>query len=177
MWEVPLEVWLTSGVGEGSTRLNAFDKALFGAGIGNLNLMKVTSILPAGAKVVDLRQNGKQVDIPFGCLVPAVYSTIASDCPGQKIACGLVLAVPDDRNKNGVIFEVSLLGDAREAERILDGMAEEAAALRRMQGFKVVKAVSELTVEEGIGCVVAAALMIPRSLQRKADYQSASGSR
>ncbi|MCL5959673.1 MAG: arginine decarboxylase, pyruvoyl-dependent [Chloroflexi bacterium] len=177
MWEVPQEVWLTSGVGEGSTRLNAFDKALFCAGIGNLNLMKVTSILPAGAKVVDLRQNGKQVDIPFGCLVPTVYTTIASDCPGQRIACGLVVAVPEDRSLNGVIFEVSLLGDAREAERILDGMAEEAAALRQMRGFKMIKAVSELTVETGTGCVVSAALMIPRSLQRKADFEAICGPR
>lgn len=170
MWEVPQEVWLTSGVGEGSTRLNAFDKALFSAGIGNLNLMRVTSILPARAKIVDLRMNGKQVDIPFGCLVPTVYTTISSDRPGEIIACGLVVAVPEDPNVNGVIFEVSLLGDAKEAERILDGMAEEAAALRQMKGFKVIKAVSEYTVGKSVGCVVAAALMIPRSLQRKGDF-------
>jgi len=171
MWEVPQEVWLTSGVGEGSTRLNAFDKALFSAGIANLNLMRVTSILPARAKIVDLRQIGKQVDIPFGCLVPTVYTTISSDCPGQNIACGLVIAVPEDPDVNGVIFEVSLHGGAGEAERILDGMAEEAAALRQMKKFRVIKAISEYTVERRVGCVVAAALMIPRSLQRKGDFE------
>ncbi|MCL5263701.1 MAG: arginine decarboxylase, pyruvoyl-dependent [Chloroflexi bacterium] len=175
MWEVPQEVWLTSGVGEGSTRLNSFDKALFNAGIGNLNLMKVTSILPARAKLVDLRQEGKQVDIPFGCLVPTVYTTIASDIPGQTIACGLVLAVPEDRNINGVIFEVSIVGDAQAAARILDGMAEEAAKLRNMQGFKIVKTISECTVEKGIASVVSAALLIPRSLQRKLDFEQSPG--
>ncbi|MBI2953841.1 MAG: arginine decarboxylase, pyruvoyl-dependent [Chloroflexi bacterium] len=176
MWEVPQEVWLTSGVGEGSTRLNAFDKALFDAGIGNLNLMKVTSILPARARIVDLRQeDGQQVDIPFGCLVPTVYTTIASEVPGQRIACGLVLAVPDDRNINGVIFEVSLIGSAQEAATILDGMAKEAAELRKMKGFKIVKTISEFTVEEGIGTVVSAALLIPRSLQRKLDFNHMPG--
>ncbi len=175
MWEVPHEVWLTSGVGEGSTRLNSFDKALFNAGIGNLNLMRVTSILPARAKIVDLRRDGNQVDIPFGCLVPTVYSTISSDVPGQKIACGLVLAVPDDRDRNGVIFEVSLLGDGQEVARILDGMAEEAAKLRNMKSFRVIKAVSECTVEKGTASVVSAALMIPRSMQRKLDFEHLPG--
>jgi arginine decarboxylase len=175
MWEVPQEVWLTSGIGEGSTRLNSFDKALFDAGIGNLNLMKVTSILPARAKIVDLRQSGEQVDIPFGCLVPTVYTTVSSDVPGQKIACGLVLAVPDDRNVNGVIFEVSMVGTRDEVSNILDGMAEEAMKLRRMRNFKVVKSISECTVERGIASVVSAALMIPRSLQRKLDFESSPG--
>lgn len=175
MWEVPQEVWLTSGVGEGSTRLNAFDKALFNAGIGNLNLMKVTSILPARARIVDLRQEGKQVDIPFGCLVPTVYTTVASDVPGQKIACGLVLAVPEDRNVNGVIFEVSMIGDAQEVAKVLDAMAEEAAALRNVKRFKVVKTISEYTVGKGIGAVVSAALMIPRSMQRKLDFEFSPG--
>jgi arginine decarboxylase len=176
MWEVPQEVWLTSGVGEGSTRLNSFDKALFDAGIGNLNLMKVTSILPARAKIVDLRQSGAQVDIPFGCLVPTVYTTVSSEMPGQKIACGLVLAVPDDRNINGVIFEVSMVGTREEVSHILDGMAEEAMKLRKMRGFKVVKSISECTVEEkGIASVVSAALLIPRSLQRKLDFDNSPG--
>ncbi|MBI4318708.1 MAG: arginine decarboxylase, pyruvoyl-dependent [Chloroflexi bacterium] len=166
MWEVPQEVWLTSGIGEGSTRLNAFDKALYSAGVANLNLVKVTSILPAGAKVVDLKLEGRQVDIPFGCLVPAVYTSISSEVPGQQIACGLVVAIPEDQIRNGVIFEVSLIGSAQEAGRILDGMAEEACELRRMERFKVVKAIAECTVENAIASVVAAALMIPQSLQR-----------
>lgn len=176
MWEVPQEVWLTSGFGEGSTRLNAFDKALFSAGVANLNLVKVTSILPARAKVVDLKLGGQQVDIPFGCLVPTVYTSIASETPGQRIACGLVIAVPEDQDRNGVIFEVSLLGDAQEAARILDGMAEEACRLRGMDKFKIMKTVTESIVGDRIACVVSAALMIPPSLQRKVNYAQSPGS-
>jgi arginine decarboxylase len=175
MWEVPQEVWLTSGTGEGSTKLNSFDKALVDAGVGNLNLMKVTSILPARARIIDLRQDGKQVDIPFGCLVPTVYTTIASDVPGQRIACGLVLAVPEDRNINGVIFEVSMVGSREDVSAILDGMAEEAAKLRNMRRFEIVKTISEYTVDSKMASVVSAALLIPRSMQRRLDFDNNPG--
>ena len=36
----------TAGHAEGGTTLNAFDNALLAAGIGNINLIKVSSILP-----------------------------------------------------------------------------------------------------------------------------------
>ena len=37
---------LVSGIGTGSTVLNAFDAALLSAGVGNFNLLRVSSILP-----------------------------------------------------------------------------------------------------------------------------------
>jgi arginine decarboxylase len=44
----------TAGIAEGSTPLNAFDNALLAAGIGNVNLIKVSSILPPGIELVAL---------------------------------------------------------------------------------------------------------------------------
>ena len=41
---------LVSGVGSGNTELNAFDNALYNAGVGNYNLIKVSSILPPISK-------------------------------------------------------------------------------------------------------------------------------
>ena len=43
----------TAGRAEGGTTLNAFDNALLAAGIGNINLIKVSSILPPRCRVVD----------------------------------------------------------------------------------------------------------------------------
>ena len=51
MWDLPKQVILTSGVGVGSTEINAYDNALLNAGVGDYNLVKVTSVLPAGAIV------------------------------------------------------------------------------------------------------------------------------
>ncbi len=46
MLPIPKKFSLVAGSAEGTSELNAFDNALLNAGIGNLNLIKVTSILP-----------------------------------------------------------------------------------------------------------------------------------
>ncbi len=45
-WKPVTKAATTSGSAEGTTPLNAFDNALLAAGIGNINLVKVSSILP-----------------------------------------------------------------------------------------------------------------------------------
>jgi len=47
-----MKVSITSGRAEGPTKLNAFDNALLDANIGDINLIKVSSILPEGTEVV-----------------------------------------------------------------------------------------------------------------------------
>lgn len=49
MLETPKKFTLVAGSAEGPSRLNAFDNALLAAGIGNVNLLRVSSILPPGA--------------------------------------------------------------------------------------------------------------------------------
>ena len=52
MVETPNVYCLVSGAAEGNTRLNAFDNALLEAGVGDTNLMRMSSICPPGAKEV-----------------------------------------------------------------------------------------------------------------------------
>lgn len=47
-----MRIAVTSGVGKGQTKLSAFDAALWDAGIANLNLIKLSSMVPSGASVV-----------------------------------------------------------------------------------------------------------------------------
>ena len=42
---------VTVGAAEGGSLLNAFDNALLVAGIGNVNLVKVSSIVPPGVEI------------------------------------------------------------------------------------------------------------------------------
>ena len=44
----------TAGNAEGGTSLNAFDNALLAAGIGNINLVRISSILPPDVLLVPL---------------------------------------------------------------------------------------------------------------------------
>lgn len=55
-------IYITSGIGSAPTQLGAFDAALWDAGIANYNLIKLSSIVPRGTKIVSKRlsQNGNK---------------------------------------------------------------------------------------------------------------------
>jgi len=46
-----MDIKVTYGRAEGLTKLSAFDKALFNAGIGNYNLIRLSSAIPDGSNV------------------------------------------------------------------------------------------------------------------------------
>ena len=93
-------VVLVSGAAEGETELNAFDNALLAAGIGDLNLIKVTSILPPHVEVVD-----EVPELPRGAFVPIVYTSVCSDVSGERIAAAVGIGRASDGF--GVVMEAS----------------------------------------------------------------------
>jgi arginine decarboxylase len=46
---------ITSGASEARTELAAFDAALLSAGVGNFNLIRLSSVIPAGSTIVEKR--------------------------------------------------------------------------------------------------------------------------
>ena len=110
----------TAGRAEGGTTLNAFDNALLAAGIGNINLIKVSSILPPEVPVIDLPK------IKPGALIPTAYAAMTSETPGETVAAAVGYAVPDDPAKNGVIMEFHGVASKAEAERQIHARLEEA---------------------------------------------------
>jgi arginine decarboxylase len=88
------------------TELNAFDNALLKAGIGNLNLIKVSSIVPANVDLLSERP-----EMEPGALVPTVYTIKTSDTPGDIVAAAVGIGLRKDGH--GMIFENT--GGSREA--------------------------------------------------------------
>lgn len=152
MWAIPRAITVATGSGEGSTEINAFDRALLDAGIANLNFLRVTSILPAGARLVPMRP------VPEGTLVPAVYTRITSHVPGERIAAAVGVGFSGD--SYGVIMEYSHKGTAENAEQIVRRMVREAFDVRGLKLREVVVGVREHVVEQ-VGCAVAAVLFWP----------------
>lgn len=143
----------TVGHAEGGTSLNAFDNALLAGGIGNINLIKVSSILPPDVPVVELPK------IRRGALVPTAYAAMTSEVPGETIAAAVGYAVPDDPDKNGVIMEFHGHATRAEAERAIEAMLDEAFRVRgEVIHEKRIFAV-EHTVER-IGCALAAITLL-----------------
>ncbi|HEV8472986.1 MAG TPA: arginine decarboxylase, pyruvoyl-dependent [Methylomirabilota bacterium] len=143
----------TTGHAEGGTTLNAFDNALLAAGIGNINLIKISSILPPEVPVIDLPK------IKLGALIPTAYAAVTSETPGERIAAAVGYAVPDDPAKNGVIMEYHGVATREEAERQIHAMLDEAFQVRgELVREKKVFSV-EHTVER-VGCALAAITLL-----------------
>lgn len=150
MLVTPVSYTLAVGASEGVTPLNAFDNALLVAGIGNINLVKVSSILPPAVTYVE------SLEIPPGSLVPTAYCTVTSQVPGERIAAAVGVGI--SRDSFGVIMEYEGTGMREEAEAEVARMLEAAFAQRQMKLDEVRIRGVDYQVKT-IGSVVAAAVL------------------
>ncbi len=141
------------GSSEGATPLNAFDGALLASGIGNTNLIKISSILPPGCRLLN-----PPPPMEPGKLIPVAYGSIYSDIPGERIAAGVAVAIPDNPALPGVIMEYSSRGHKEEIEKIVREMAAEAFRVRK---FPLKEIMSEAVdyVSKGSGAVFAGVVL------------------
>ena len=143
----------TVGHAEGGTPLNAFDNALLAAGIGNINLVKISSILPPEVPVIELPK------IKPGALVPTAYAAMTSEVPGETLAAAVGYAIPDDPAKNGVIMEFHDKATREEAERAIVHMLAEAFRVRGWTIHEMQVCAAEHRVER-TGCALAAVTLL-----------------
>jgi len=115
--KTPDAYFFAQGTSEGYMPLNAFDGALLASGIGNTNLLRMSSIVPPGASRM------KAVSIPYGAIVPVAYASITSSVKGQTISAAVAAAFPDDLTMPGLIMEYSATGPQEEVEQICRDMA------------------------------------------------------
>jgi arginine decarboxylase len=123
--------FLCAGASEGETELNSFDGALLEAGIGDTNLIKMSSILPPNSKEVEPFQ------VKPGSFLPLAYASITSSEPGETISSAIAIAIPDDRSINGVIMEHHNHAPLEFVEKKVVEMAENAMKMRGITKFTV----------------------------------------
>ncbi len=150
MLPTPKKVKIAAGGAEGDFKLTAFDKALLDAGIGNINLIRVSSILPPNCTFED------DFPVPPGSLTPTAYGYLMSDQPGQRIAAAIGVGFSED--DYGVIMEFSGYCTKEEAEARVTAMVREAFTVRG-KTLKEVKALGVSRVVEKTAAVVAAAVL------------------
>ena len=85
-----MKIAIVSGKDEGPTKLNAFDNALTDAGIGDVNLIKVSSMLAKNTEITELPK------LKAGAMVNCVLSEITSDNPGDEITAVVAAAIGDE---------------------------------------------------------------------------------
>ena len=138
--KTPTKYFLISGSSEGFSLLNAFDGALLRAGIGDTNLVKMSSIVPPSCALID------PIRIPPGSLVPTAYASMTSDVPGEMISSAVAVALPEDPVHAGLIMEYSARGSRKDIEEMVRQMAIEGMKFRD----RLIKSLRSIAVEHQI---------------------------
>src|SRR5262249_38356882 len=132
-----------AGAAEGGTTLNAFDNALLAAGIGNIDLLKVSSIMPPAIRTIPVPRIK-----PGSC--PDCLCRAAERCAGRGHRRG---------DRLGVIMEVHGRLGAKDPERLIEQMLEEAFQVRGARTRKRDVQAAEPRVQR-TGCAVAAVTLL-----------------
>ncbi|HEY8393713.1 MAG TPA: arginine decarboxylase, pyruvoyl-dependent [Thermaerobacter sp.] len=151
MLPTPTRFALVTGRAEGQTPLTAFDAALLAAGVANVNLVRVSSILPPGARPLE------RLVLPPGALVPIAYGKLVAVQPGQRIAAAVAVGRGRD-DEFGMILEHTAYGTAGEVEATIRRMVDESFTIRGGRPREIlVRAVDH--VVEHCGCVFAGCVL------------------
>lgn len=98
-----LTIRINPGTGAASTPLAAFDAALRGAGVGDFNLVRLSSIIPPGS-VVEPRSPERPAGT-FGDIMFCVYAEGYTETPGETAWAGISWARNRDGSGSGLMVE------------------------------------------------------------------------
>ena len=146
-----MKIAIVCGKDEGPTKLNAFDNALSDAGIGDVNLIKVSSMLSANTVIRELPK------LKAGSMVNCVLSEITSDVRGDEISAVIAVAIGDELGcvveTTGINKDINDLKD--EAEFMVRYMME-----KRDVKIKDIIIKSSSTTVKNIASVVASVVYL-----------------
>ncbi len=154
MLPLPTKFFVTSGAALSEiSDLNAFDQALLNAGIGEQNLVSVSSILPVGIQQVDKRT------LPMGAITHCVLSQQRGN-EGEMISAGIAYAFRSD-GKGGYVVEGHMHGTQSNLKEFLKWKMEEMAKLRGVKLKKIEYVTQELSIPmDHYGVCIAALVFI-----------------
>lgn len=119
---VPRKLFLTCGTGVHREKLTSFEMALRDAGIAHLNLVRVSSILPPGCRIVP-REEGLPA-LEAGEVTFVVLAEMATNEAGRHIAAAIGVAIPAGPKMYGYLSEHHTYGQtAQEAADYAEDLA------------------------------------------------------
>jgi arginine decarboxylase len=94
---------IATATGTGHTCLAAFDDALLKLGAGNFNLVRLSSVIPPSARIVDRGRRPIELAGEWGDRLYAVYAVRIADKPDQQAWAGVGWA--QDQTGRGLFVE------------------------------------------------------------------------
>jgi arginine decarboxylase len=152
---IPTRFFVTSGKGINRTsELNAFDLALLQAGIGDQNLVSVSSVLPIGIRQVDRQR------IARGAITHAVLARYGGG-EGEVISAGIAYGFRSD-GQGGYVAEGHVHGTQRSLKEFLKWRMEEIAHFRGVELKRIHYRTEELEIPmDHYGVCIAACVFLP----------------
>jgi arginine decarboxylase len=152
---IPTEVWVVTGKGESNTsRMCAFDRALYDAGVGYCNLVLYSSKIPKKIKWRDFRKE----------LIPGQELKVAlarsNGIEGQKITAGIGVAKTNDYS---LITELSGTQFPKKIETEIRNQLKEMVDIASLKLKSIKTLISHLEVEKKYGCVVSLVIYNPNT--------------
>ncbi len=149
MYLVPSEFFITSSSATSEVSgLNAFDRALLKAGIGEQNMVAVSSVIPMGAKEIPRRE------LPMGAVTHCVLAQMRGT-EGEMIAAGIAYAYRKD-GKGGYVAEGHIHGSKESLKAELRWKMEEMGRIRDTELDEIHYVIEELQIPiDNYGCCLA----------------------
>ena len=152
--QTPTKFFLVQGSSEGFSLLNAFDGALSASGVGDTNLVRMSSILPPHCEEV----KPAPVPLPQGALVPVAYASLYCDVPGEIISAAVAIGIPKDVNRAGLIMEYSARAEEKAVVEQVKKMVEKGMEMRNRE-IKEIMSISATHKVVDIGAVFAGVVL------------------
>lgn len=99
----PLTIEIGAATASGPTQLAAFDAALRELGVGDANLIRLSSVIPPGARLV--RGGRVRKPIGWGDRLYCVYAAAHAETPDARVAAGLGWVLRADGSGAGLFVE------------------------------------------------------------------------
>ncbi len=128
---MPKRYFLVAGSGDASDGLVAFDRALLNAGVGDVNLIKLSSIVPPGSQRIE------PTPLARGSFVGVAFAWLTSSQPGERIASAVAIAHPANPVRASLVMEHSSVASREEVERRVVQMAQEGMKSRGLEVARV----------------------------------------
>jgi arginine decarboxylase len=143
--QTPKQFFIVSGGSDGFSPLNSFDGALLSAGIQDVNLIRLSSILPPYCEQI------KPITLPPGSLIPVAYATISSSLYGEHLCSAVAIGIPIDETQAGLIMEYSEKGNySHLAEHHVRDMVKAGMNMRNREIKEIISiSASHKVIENG----------------------------
>lgn len=123
-----MKIYICAGSGEAEMEMNAFDKALLNAGIGNYNLIYLSSVIPANAEISEEKFPRKKSD--HGNKLFVVIAKAFQKKKEKKAVAGIGWMTKKDNSGEGIFAEYT--GESRkEVEERIKKTLEEMHFVRK----------------------------------------------